>query len=81
MMQVLGLIGAFCILIPFGAVQLNRLKTTTWTYQLFNFAGGALLGLVAVVGRQYGFILLEGVWVVMSVVGIGRLLRGPRPAA
>jgi hypothetical protein len=73
MLQTVGLVGAFFILIPFAASQLERMRVQTWTYQVMNFVGASTLTTVAVVERQYGFILLEGVWAIMSVVGMTRL--------
>jgi hypothetical protein len=83
MLQLIGLVGAVLILFPFAASQLGRLRTQTWTYQLSNFLGAGMLTAVAVLERQYGFILLEGVWAFMSVVGLVRLRGGtaPRKAA
>jgi hypothetical protein len=50
------------------------------SYHLLNAVGAALLFVVAVAGRQAGFILLEGVWTAISVVALWRLLRS-RPAS
>jgi hypothetical protein len=44
-------------------------------YQALNLAGSAALGVVAVIQRQYGFIVLEAVWALMSAVGLARVLR------
>jgi len=76
MRQLIGLVGAVLILMPFAGSQLGRLRTTTWAYQLLNFAGASLLTYVAVVERQYGFILVEGAWALMSLVGMGRVWVG-----
>ena len=75
MLQFISVLGALCILLPFAASQLQRLRTTTYTYQLLNLAGSATLTAIAVVERQYGFILLEGVWALMSLVGLQRVWR------
>jgi hypothetical protein len=73
MRQLISVAGAFLILIPFAASQLGRLNPMTWTYQVLNFTGAAALTTVAVLERQYGFIILEGVWAIMSLVGMRRV--------
>jgi hypothetical protein len=77
MSQFLGLCGAFLILLPFAASQLGRLATRSLTYQWLNLVGSLILTIVAVLGRQYGFIVLETVWAAMSAVGLWRLRREP----
>jgi len=72
--QLLSIIGAILILLPFAASQVGRLSTQTLSYQLMKLSGSAGLTAVAVVERQYGFILLEGTWAVVSVVGLTRVL-------
>jgi hypothetical protein len=77
LIQVASVIGAFLILLPFAGSQLGRVSTQSLAYQLSNLAGSAALTAVAVIEVQYGFILLEGTWAVVSVVGLARVLRGP----
>jgi hypothetical protein len=81
MLQIISLIGAMLILVPFAASQLGRLRTTTMTYQLMNLVGSSTLAAVAVLESQYGFILLEGVWALMSLVGVRRVMRSPTQQA
>jgi membrane associated rhomboid family serine protease len=81
MLQIIGLLGALSILVPFAASQLGRLPTTTWTYQSMNLVGASVLTLVAALERQYGFLLLEGVWACMSVVGLARVATSVRKDA
>ena len=73
MLQIISLLGALLILLPFAATQLGRMRTETWRYQLLNLAGASILTLVAALERQYGFLLLEGVWAVMSAIGMRRV--------
>ena len=75
MIQILSIVGAVLILAPFAASQMGRLSTQTLSYQLMNLAGSAGLTAVALVERQYGFILLEGTWAVVSVAGLVRVVR------
>jgi len=72
--QIISFIGAILILTAYGALQLNRLVTGTITFQLLNLFGGIFLCITAVALRQYGFILVEGLWAVLSVLGLWRVV-------
>jgi hypothetical protein len=76
MRQIISIAGALLILVPFAASQLGRLKTSALSYQLMNLVGAATLTAVALLERQYGFILLEGVWTIMSFIGLRRVMAG-----
>jgi NADH:ubiquinone oxidoreductase subunit 6 (subunit J) len=73
--QIVSLIGAVLILAAFVAQQLRRLESQTKTYQKMNLIGGFCLTVTAIAARQYGFILLEGAWTVVSAWVLVRLLR------
>ena len=77
MVQLLSIAGALLILLPFAGSQLGRLSPHSLAYQLMNLIGAASLTTVAVVEVQLGFILLEGVWTIMSVIGLWKVLNRP----
>jgi hypothetical protein len=75
MIQSISLVAALLILIPFAMTQLSRMTTASVSYLAMNLAGSAALTAIAVAERQYGFILLEGVWALMSGIGLVRAFR------
>ena len=68
--------GAVLILIAFTLVQLGRWSTQTWRYLVFNFVGSAALAADAWIGSQWGFLLLEGIWALVSLWSIAAKARG-----
>ena len=73
--QLISVAAALCILIPFAALQFGRMSASSLAYTALNFVGSLVLTIVAIIDHQYGFILLEGVWAIVSLVGIIRSLR------
>lgn len=75
MLQSVSLVGACLILVPYALVQWRRMRPEAVAYSALNAVGSGTLSAVAVVEAQWGFLLLEGVWCVVSVVGLARALR------
>lgn len=71
------LAGSLLILIPFVLVQLKRLRPEASSYALLNLVGSTILAVDAWHGRQWGFLLLEATWAVVSLVS---LIRPPTRA-
>jgi len=71
--QVVQIVGALLILVAFGAVQFDRMRPDSRLYLTLNLAGSAILAVLAVAGAQWGFVLLESVWAVVSAWGLFRL--------
>jgi hypothetical protein len=73
--QVVQIVGALLILAAFTAVQLERMRPDSRLYLALNLAGSAILAVLAVSAQQWGFVLLEGVWAVVSAWGLLAALR------
>lgn len=74
MAQLLQIAGALLILAAFLLAQIGRLGQHSYAYLLLNACGSALLAVLAAAQRQWGFLLLEGAWALVSLWGIGRRL-------
>ena len=74
--QVIQVVGALLILAGFVLAQFRVLRVESMTYLVLNFLGSAILAWLAWVDRQWGFLLLEFVWALVSAWGIVQLLRG-----
>ena len=78
--QLVQLVGAVLILIAFAGVQFGRVDPTSRLYLWLNLIGSLVLAGLAYHDRQYGFLLLEGVWAIVSAWGVIQLARGRPPA-
>jgi hypothetical protein len=76
MSQLVQIVGALAILAAFAAAQARLLDVRAWSYLWLNFAGSFVLAIDAWHERQWGFLLLEGVWAIVSAAGIVARLRG-----
>ncbi len=76
MNQTLQILGALMVLVAYGANQFGLLDRQSCRYLILNLAGSAILSVVALIGQQWGFLLLEVVWAVMSGWGLITRLRG-----
>ena len=68
--QFLQLVGAILVLAGFTPAQVRVLDPQSLPYLVLNAVGAAILATLAFVGEQWGFLLLEGVWTVVSVAGL-----------
>jgi hypothetical protein len=74
-LQVLQLVGALLVLAGFTLAQLRILDPQSYPYLIVNVVGAGILATLAYHERQWGFLLLEGVWTVVSAAGLMNRLR------
>jgi hypothetical protein len=73
--QLAQIAGSLMILVPFGLAQLGRLDARSRAGLLLNLTGSSILAGDAAVSSQWGFLLLEGAWAVVSAVSFVREAR------
>jgi hypothetical protein len=81
MLQIISVLGALAILGAYIANQFRLIGPSHISYSVMNFIGSIVLTVVAVIEVQWGFILLEAVWALVSLWGIITLLRGGTPGS
>jgi hypothetical protein len=78
--QVVQIVGALLILVAFAAAQFGAMDPHSRLYLVLNLAGSVILAGLAWHEQLWGFLLLEGVWAVVSLWGLIQLQRG-RPVS
>ncbi len=78
--QIVQVLGALLILIAYAAAQFSMLDQRSRVYLAFNLVGSAVLAVLAWQEEQWGFLLLEGVWALVSLWGLVQVQRGQAPA-
>jgi hypothetical protein len=68
--------GAVCILAGFTLGQMGLLDQHSVVYLILNLVGSFVLAVIALIGQRWGFLLLEGVWSIVSAVSLISVLRG-----
>jgi len=73
MQQAFSIAGALLVLLAYAANQRGKLGRADAAYNLLNLVGSGVLAWVALDGRQWGFLLLNGCWAVLSVPPLFKL--------
>jgi hypothetical protein len=78
--QLVQIAGALLILSGFVLAQVRVLDPQSLWYLVVNLVGSVILTVDAWREAQWGFLLLELVWAIVSAWGLIRLARGRSPS-
>ncbi|GAA0405421.1 hypothetical protein Acor_41760 [Acrocarpospora corrugata] len=72
------IIGAMFVLGAFLLTQAKVIDGRSRLYLGLNLVGSVILTWIALSSQDWGFLLLEGVWAIVSAVGLVRVAIGGR---
>jgi len=75
---VIQVTGSLLVLAGFALTQWGVFEQKSLWYLILNTVGSTVLAINAVFEQQWGFLLLEGVWAIVSAVSLVLVLRGFR---
>lgn len=76
--QLVQVVGSLLVLAGFMLAQAGVFEQKSLPYLWLNTVGSAVLAANAYLGRQWGFLLLEGVWALVSAASLAGVLRARR---
>ena len=64
--------GAILVLLGYLLSQLDKIDTSSNQYLIINLVGSVFLATAALWGQQWGFLVLNGTWALVSLFGLAR---------
>lgn len=73
--QIIQILGSLLVLAGFALAQRGVLDQKSPTYLILNLVGSSVLAVEAILVQQWGFLLLEGSWAIVTAVSLVSVLR------
>jgi len=70
--QLVSVLGSLLVLVAYVASQFGFLSAKGLAYAFANIVGSGRLAVVATLEAQWGFLVLEGAWALVSLVAVVR---------
>jgi hypothetical protein len=70
--QLVSVLGSLLVLVAYVASQFGYLSAKGLAYAFANIVGSGILAVVATLEAQWGFLVLEGAWALVSLVAVVR---------
>lgn len=74
----IGSVGAMLILVAFFLNQIHKLSNDSFSYDFINLVGGVMLLVYAVLLSSIPFLILNSVWVIVSLKDVIVTVRKKR---
>ena len=70
--QLVSVLGSLLVLVAYVASQFGYLSAKGFAYAFANIVGSGILAVVAALEAQWGFLVLEGAWALVTLVAVVR---------
>ena len=74
-LQIVGLLGPLFLLGAYALLSSGRLRAISPAYQVMNLLGAAVMVWVGIVTNVWSVWVLNGVWSLIAVLGLLRIMR------